>query len=164
MNDNNDDFVFNTIMQMTKTIQDVNGEPIEIPVLNRSMSCHIYAVNTKEELVERLNTLSFVEYVSTVDNDNWIIVCKVKDYRVTPFSQIWSFGNGKYAGNTLAVIQFMKEGAYELLQGDIRKVSLVNYDHERILKENDIEQLFGINIEERLKEGEYYMMFELSFN
>ena len=164
MNDNNDDFVFNTIMQMTKTIQDVNGEPIEIPVLNRSMSCHIYAVNTKEELVERLNTLSFVEYVSTVDNDNWIIVCKVKDYRITPFSQIWSFNNGKYAGNTLAVIQFMKEGAYELLQGDIRKVSLVNYDHERILKENDIEQLFGINIEERLKEGEYYMMFELSFN
>ena len=121
MNDNNDDFVFNTIMQMTKTIQDVNGEPIEIPVLNRSMSCHIYAVNTKEELVERLNTLSFVEYVSTVDNDNWIIVCKVKDYRITPFSQIWSFNNGKYAGNTLAVIQFMKEGAYELLQGDIKK-------------------------------------------
>ena len=58
----------------------------------------------------------------------------------------------------------MKEGAYELLQGDIRKVSLVNYDHERILKENDIEQLFGINIEERLKEGEYYLMFEISFN
>ena len=128
------------------------------------MSCHIYAVNNKEELVERLNTLSFVEYVSTVDNDNWIIVCKVKDYRITPFSQIWSFSNGKYAGNTLAVIQFMKEGAYELLQGDIRKVSLVNYDHERILKENDIEQLFGINIEERLKEGEYYLMFEISFN
>ena len=64
----------------------------------------------------------------------------------------------------MAVIQFMKEGAYELLQGEIRKVSLINHDDERILKENDIEELFGINIEERLKEGEYYMMFELSFN
>tara|TARA_B100000282_G_C31730873_1_gene490892 strand:- start:1583 stop:2077 length:495 start_codon:yes stop_codon:yes gene_type:complete len=164
MNDNNNDFVYNTIMQMTKTIEDVNGDPIEIPVLNRSMSCHIYAVNNKEELLEKLNRLSFVEYVRTVDNDNWIVVCKVKDVRKNPFAQIWSFNNGKYAGNTMAVIQFMKEGAYELLQGEIRKVSLINHDDERVLKENDIEELFGINIEERLKEEEYYLMFELSFN
>lgn len=164
MNDNNDNFVYNTLMQVTKTIVDVNGEPIAIPVLNRSMSCHIYAVNTKEELLEKLNRVSFVEHVSTVDNDNWIIVCKVKDVSVGPFSQIWSFNNGKYSGNALAVIQFMKEGAHELLQGQINKVSLINHDDERILLENDIEQLLGINIEERLKEGEYYMMFELSFN
>lgn len=163
MNADNHNFVYNTIMQMTKTIQNENGEPIELPVLNRSMSCHIFAVNNKEELLEKLNRLSFVEYISTLDNDNWILVCKANDVKKTPFSPIWSFNNGKYSGNTLTVIQFMKEGAYELLQGEIKKVSLVNHDDERILLENDIEEFFGINIEERLKEGEYYMMFEVSF-
>ena len=164
MNDNNNELVYNTIMQMTNLIQNNQGLLVEIPKLNRSMSCHIYSVNTKIELLQQLNSLSFIEHINTNDNDNWMLACRVKDKKVPIFSESWTFGTNKYAGNTMNVIQFMKEGLYELLQNRITKVSLVSFNDDRIVLENDIEQLFEINIQERLNDNEYYLLFRVSFN
>jgi hypothetical protein len=164
MEANEHDIIYETLMQKTKLLIDGNGNEHIIPVLNRSMSCHIHGVNTKDELINKLNSIYFITHVDSRDANRWIVVCKVTDVKnKNIFSELRLFSGENKAAYILSAIQFMKEGVHELLT-NVSKVSLVHHERVEVLLDNDIEQHFGINIEERLNEGEYYTLFEILLN
>ena len=164
MEHNEQDIRYETLMQKTKLLIDGNGNEHLIPVLNRSMSCHIHGVSNKDELASKLNQVSFVTHVDSREENRWIVICRVTDVRnKNMFGDLWRFNGESKAAYILSTIQFMKEGLHELLT-DVSKVSLIHNQTDEVLKDNDIEEQFGINIEERLKEGEYYILFEVLFN